>query len=307
MSPQTAPRSAPLLSTARPQLRWAANDATPAPAGERFVPRFLPGRGERGVDVLRVFGLALVIFLHASGLLLLSLDLGESEWAKPDPELAAAIHQGALEVQFIERREIAPPLPRQRREPEAPKARPVTPQPPPELVAVEKVAVSSEVAAPAPVVESPRPPDPVPTPAEPAPVESAAPAASEPVTAPTASEPPPAPAPASRPLTRAERARAAREQNEFLRQLMAWLAQHRTYPDAAKKDKTQGTAVVRFTIDRQGRVLSASIDRSSGATVLDAAALEVLQRASPVPAMPDSMGRDRLTISLPIEYALNTD
>lgn len=267
----------------------------------------MPGRGATRIDAVRILGLALVLFLHASGLLLLSLQIGESAWADKRPAPVVPGAETALQVEFI-REAAAPPPPSEprppkpvppkverRAEPVAKAPKPI-PAPPPQIRAVE-----AKVPAPPPAVETPAidstpaevapPPAPMTAPAL-RPVETEVAAAAE---APT------------RPLSRAERARAAREQNDFLRQLMAWLAQHRTYPDAAKKDKTQGTAVVRFSIDRQGRVLSASINRSSGSTVLDAAALEVLQRASPVPAMPASMGRDRLTISLPIEYALNTD
>lgn len=101
-------------------------------------------------------------------------------------------------------------------------------------------------------------------------------------------------------------ARAKREQDEYLRRLMAWLVRHRSYPDDAKRRKEQGVVHVKFTIDREGQVLAARVEKSPGIAALDQAALQVLQHASPVPPMPASMRMSKLTITLPIEYSLVT-
>lgn len=85
---------------------------------------------------------------------------------------------------------------------------------------------------------------------------------------------------------------------------MAALLQQRVYPAAARKAREQGVVHVRFTIDRNGRSLSSKVQRAAGA-LLDAAALEVLQRAAPLPPMA-SMARQTLTITVPIEYRLTT-
>jgi len=109
------------------------------------------------------------------------------------------------------------------------------------------------------------------------------------------------------PAQPADPAAARREQQEYVRALMAWLLRHRIYPDAAKKEKAQGIVQVRFTIDREGRVLSARVERGPGHASLERAALDVLARASPLPPIPPSMPMRRLTITLPIEYALRTE
>ena len=98
---------------------------------------------------------------------------------------------------------------------------------------------------------------------------------------------------------------AGSEKNYF-NELKRWLDKHKDYPTEAKQQKQEGTVMVRFTINRAGEISSASIKRSAGYALLDQAALDLLKKASPVPAMPDSISKDSLNIAIPIEYALLT-
>jgi len=93
----------------------------------------------------------------------------------------------------------------------------------------------------------------------------------------------------------------------YFAELMAWLDQHKDYPAALKKQKQQGVVVLTFSINKNGEVLTAKIQKSSGFPILDQAALDMLAKAEPVPAIPDSMNRDRLLLSIPIEYSLTTN
>lgn len=92
----------------------------------------------------------------------------------------------------------------------------------------------------------------------------------------------------------------------YFANLMSWLHQHKDYPPELKKEKLQGVVVIKFSINQSGEVTSASIKTGSGHASLDRAALDMLARASPVPPIPESMGRDSLTIAIPIEYSLIT-
>lgn len=88
--------------------------------------------------------------------------------------------------------------------------------------------------------------------------------------------------------------------------LTSWLNQHKDYPAHLKKRKVQGVVVVRFTINATGEILHKAIKKSSGNTELDQAALDVLDKANPLPPIPAEMKRTKLTLSLPVDYSLIT-
>jgi protein TonB len=47
-----------------------------------------------------------------------------------------------------------------------------------------------------------------------------------------------------------------------------------------------GKATLRFTLDRDGRVVDVSIEKSSGNSILDQEALAIVRRAAPFPKFP---------------------
>ena len=89
--------------------------------------------------------------------------------------------------------------------------------------------------------------------------------------------------------------------------VMAQLNRHKRYPVEAKKRKHQGVVSVVFTIDRSGNVTARSIKKSSGHSLLDQAALEMFDAASPLPPIPDFMQRSTLTVVLPLDFSLITN
>ncbi len=86
--------------------------------------------------------------------------------------------------------------------------------------------------------------------------------------------------------------------------LGAWLERHKDYPRRARRLGQEGTVVLHFVMDRSGRVLEWDVRSSSGHRLLDSAVEEMIQRANPLPAMPDSMKVSKLELTVPVNFAL---
>jgi protein TonB len=74
------------------------------------------------------------------------------------------------------------------------------------------------------------------------------------------------------------------------------------YPRDAHFSRQQGVPYIRFTMDRQGKVLSASLERSSGFRSLDQEALALPKRAQPLPKPPEDVKGDPLELVVPVEF-----
>jgi protein TonB len=80
--------------------------------------------------------------------------------------------------------------------------------------------------------------------------------------------------------------------------IMALLNRHKHLPPNGDR----GTATVAFTIDRSGRVLSARLAGSSGDAALDAEALALARRVSPVPPPPPDVGGGSILLAVPVRF-----
>lgn len=107
-------------------------------------------------------------------------------------------------------------------------------------------------------------------------------------------------APPSRPAPPASSAATTARTWEGL--LLAHLEQRKRYPAEARARRLQGVAYVRFSMDRQGRVLSAELERSSGHPTLDREAVALLRRAQPLPKPPPEVTGAHISLSVPIEF-----
>lgn len=83
--------------------------------------------------------------------------------------------------------------------------------------------------------------------------------------------------------------------------LMAHLERRKRYPAAARSNHEEGTVYVRFRIDTSGNVLSVSLSRSSGHSILDQAVLDLVRRASPVPPPPPGVST---TVVAPVRFTI---
>jgi len=190
----------------------------------------------------------------------------------------------------------APPAPPQPAAQPAPPPEPEPPPPPPQVV--EPPPPPAPVAAvpvppPQPKSEAkpaarPRPrPQPAqaqqePTPQLPLPLPTQAPQ--------VASIPTPPPAPAI--------------SADYRTLLSGWLESHKRYPEDARQRGEQGRAVLRFRVDRYGRVLDYAVVSSSGYADLDQA-VENMMHGATMPPFPPSMTEPEIEVSVTIRFGLS--
>lgn len=168
---------------------------------------------------------------------------------------------------------------------------PVSEQPP----GPEQVEAKVQPPAPRPPIE-PRLTPPAPTNVETLPLTPP-----QPRTEPTPPRPaaPETTAPPSRPAPPAASAASARS---WEGEVLAHLERRKRYPTEARSRRLEGVALVRFTMNRQGRVQSVTLAQSSGHAVLDREALGLLQRAQPLPPPPAEIVGETLTLTVPVEF-----
>ncbi len=91
---------------------------------------------------------------------------------------------------------------------------------------------------------------------------------------------------------------------DFTALIQAWLEKHKKYPRRARTRRQQGTAILSFVMDRKGNVLDYHITKSSGHKLLDTEVAAMIERANPLPTMPDDMDSGRLEVVVPVAFFL---
>jgi periplasmic protein TonB len=92
--------------------------------------------------------------------------------------------------------------------------------------------------------------------------------------------------------------------NNYFALLQAWLERHKEYPAAARQRRNEGTAVLTFTISRDGNVSEAHVVKSSGSSLLDREVMSMIRRANPLPPFPDDFTEKQITLSVPVLFQL---
>ena len=86
--------------------------------------------------------------------------------------------------------------------------------------------------------------------------------------------------------------------------LLARLEQFKRYPNLAQFRHQEGVVQLRFTMDRQGHVLSAQIAKSSGYDALDDETLALIHRAEPLPPPPPEVTGATIGLTVPVQFSL---
>jgi protein TonB len=196
--------------------------------------------------------------------------------------------------------------------PDPPKPDPLEETPPPQP---EPPPVADHVLAspdPLPVTPAPAPDIPPPPHTNLTPPEDKPPAPEPPTIAPGAepAPPPSAPSTASNHVADVEAAPAKAPGSEeavsppalrrWQQDLIAQIERHKHFPSGAQG--RAGVVRVAFSIDETGRLISVRVAASSGSTVLDDAAIDLIRRAEPFSPPPQGLGPSELSFVAPIRY-----
>lgn len=92
----------------------------------------------------------------------------------------------------------------------------------------------------------------------------------------------------------------------YTQTISLWIQRHMIYPPEAQKDGAKGQALLRIRIDRQGSIRFYQVEQSTGDKRLDKAAIEMIQRANPVPAVPQDypMQGALMEFLVPVNFSL---
>ena len=78
---------------------------------------------------------------------------------------------------------------------------------------------------------------------------------------------------------------------------------NKSYPLLSRQRKEEGTAVVKFTILKNGKVQNLTV-RSSGYRGLDREARRMIITSIPFPAIPSAANKESITLTVPINFSL---
>jgi len=92
----------------------------------------------------------------------------------------------------------------------------------------------------------------------------------------------------------------------FQVKLLRHLSRHKRYPASARSKKEQGTVFVRFTMDRRGKVLAASVEKACAFETLNLEGVAMLNRAQPLPLPPPEMEGESIEMIVPVEFSLRS-
>lgn len=112
------------------------------------------------------------------------------------------------------------------------------------------------------------------------------------------------PTPTRAPRVGAESTAQQDNQVSWQNRLLAHLQRHKRYPSIARQRRQQGTATIQFRIDRDGNVMTTDLVHSSGYVLLDRSAIEMVDRAQPLPRPPATVTDDELSLTLPVQFSL---
>ena len=86
--------------------------------------------------------------------------------------------------------------------------------------------------------------------------------------------------------------------------VLARFEKFKRYPWYAQSRRQQGVPSIRFVMNRDGKVLSSRLERSSGFPALDSEAVSLPKRSQPLPKPPAEVPGETIEMVVPVEFFL---
>lgn len=94
------------------------------------------------------------------------------------------------------------------------------------------------------------------------------------------------------------------ERTNYEQILASWLERYRKYPKQALKKRFEGEVFLWAKIAKNGTLIDYKITSSSKYDILDEAVIEMIQKASPLPKIPDEFKIDQYEFTIPVSFRI---
>jgi protein TonB len=91
---------------------------------------------------------------------------------------------------------------------------------------------------------------------------------------------------------------------DYKKQIAESLARHKHYPRMARARNWKGIAILQLDFSSDGRLDNYRLVRSSGYSILDDQAVQILVASLPLPRLPVPLEGNRLSLEIPVEFRL---
>lgn len=81
-----------------------------------------------------------------------------------------------------------------------------------------------------------------------------------------------------------------------------WNQKFYVYPKELRAQGIKGDAIIRISIDRRGNLRYYELEKSTGNELLDKAAINMVRRANPMPAVPDDITGEMRDFLIPVNF-----
>lgn len=92
--------------------------------------------------------------------------------------------------------------------------------------------------------------------------------------------------------------------SQYYMEIRSKVANQQVYPRIARMQGLSGRVLVIFELAKNGNIVEAKVQSSSGYEILDRSAVEAVKSAQPFPVFPEFFNRESVRVEIPLVYDL---